>query len=168
MPIFVQWTWKERTKSFLVIFHFYDDGKKPNLRMKRKRHHLGRANLRRANEGGEIPEFLKYSKSISVMTWAPSHVELGLLSELLRYANLIDGLSEVDKRNLRPRLEGESKLDSQTGDLTYDFDTKVFGSMPSHKARMLCYMEETPYLCFPICVEYVDYLRNLLKPYLKD
>ena len=40
MPIFVQWEWKGRTKSFLVIFHFYDDFSKPNLRMKMKKYDL--------------------------------------------------------------------------------------------------------------------------------
>jgi hypothetical protein len=39
------------------------------------------------------------------MTWAPSHIELGMLSELLMYANIIGGLSETARKELRKKLE---------------------------------------------------------------
>jgi hypothetical protein len=35
MPIFVQWKWDETRKSFLVVFHFYNDFSKPNLRIRK-------------------------------------------------------------------------------------------------------------------------------------
>ena len=37
MPILVQWKWQERGKHFLVIFYFYDDFSKSNLRFKMER-----------------------------------------------------------------------------------------------------------------------------------
>ena len=43
------------------------------------------------------------------MTWAPSHPELGLLMELLSYANIINGLKETEKRKLRVGLEGRRR-----------------------------------------------------------
>jgi hypothetical protein len=35
MPVFVEWRWREKTKSFLLIFHFYDDFSRTNLRIKK-------------------------------------------------------------------------------------------------------------------------------------
>lgn len=77
MPILVQWKWKENTKIFLVIFHFYDDFSKPNLRFKGRQ-------LKRYDPVSK--QFLslpsrKYGKDSimkSIMTWAPSHRELAL------------------------------------------------------------------------------------------
>lgn len=84
MPVCVQWKWINRTKSFLVIFHFIDDSSRPNLRMSKE-----------------------YS---NLMTWAPSHVELGLLSEILKFANIINGLSASQKSELKYKLQGVNKV----------------------------------------------------------
>jgi len=92
MPILVQWKWVERTTSFLVIFHFFDDYSNPNLRIQKK--------------SGTMEGF--YPQKEAWMTWAPSHVELGMLRELLRYANIVGGLKESEKRKLRDILEGQS------------------------------------------------------------
>ena len=75
--------WNEQ-KLFLVIFHFIDDFSEPNLRMSKEYDNL--------------------------MTWAPSHVELGLLGEILRYANIIDGLRETEKKELKYKLQGVKKV----------------------------------------------------------
>ena len=84
MPILVQWKWKERTKSFLVIFHFYDDYSKPNLRLK-KRKFISRTTYYEWRQLFYLPinepldiEIIKdkdreFQKP--VMTWAPSHPE---------------------------------------------------------------------------------------------
>jgi len=92
MPILVQWKWVEKAKSFLVIFHFFDDYSNPNLRIQKKSGLWERI----------------YPQKEAWMTWAPSHVELGMLGELLRYANIVDGLKESEKRELRDVLEGLS------------------------------------------------------------
>jgi len=139
MPILVQWKWKERTKSFLVIFHFFDDYSNHNLRIKKK------------------PELWKrlYPQKEAWMTWAPSHVELGMLGELLRYANIVDGLKESEKRELRDVLEGLSS------DSIYDISFEV---LPEGKQLVA----SSEHLVVELCTEYIDYLKRVLKPYLKD
>ena len=84
MPVLVQWKWKEETKSYLVIFHFFDDFSAPNLRTTI----LG---ISKSHFGEDID--LSKRKSTPLLTWAPSHIELGLLSEVLSYANRINGLT---------------------------------------------------------------------------
>ena len=77
MPVFVEWQWKERTKSFLVIFHFHDDFSKPNLRIKKY-------------ENGHLfmlPPDEMFTPLKAWMSWAPSHPDMALLTELLSYAN---------------------------------------------------------------------------------
>lgn len=164
MPIYVEWKWVERTKSFLVIFHFYDDYSTPNLRMKMKR--LERPNVRHGGWMSDMPVLKDISDEHAeykpMMTWAPSHVELGLLSELLRYANLIDGLSEVEKRTLRPLLEVRRYVKKDK--VLYEMDVELLKfkipSFLSSKTR------GKPYVCFELCLGYVDYLKKVLKPYI--
>jgi len=144
MPIFVQWIWKERTKSYLVIFHFFDDYSKPNLRITKKKY--------------RFMEHLHYPQNKAWMTWAPSHVELGLLGELLRYANIVDGLSETEKGKLRNVLEGKAFEDIWS----------LRNELPEDKIIFLDYEPVTGESIFVVelCIEYVDYLRKLLKPYI--
>ena len=63
-----------------MIFHFHDDYSKPNIRFKKK-----------FKDG-------RFEFERPTITWAPSHPELGLLSELLSYANIINVLKETEKR----------------------------------------------------------------------
>jgi hypothetical protein len=131
----VQWKWMKRTKSFLVIFHFVDDFSEPNLRMSREY-----ANL---------------------MTWAPSHVELGLLGEILRYANIIDGLSATEKLALRYKLQGVKKFGGG-GVARYVVVPDLKGS----KEVVFEGKGKEPYFCPLLCPEYIDYLKEVLKPYI--
>jgi len=126
MPIFVEWEWKERTKSFLLIFSFYDDFSKPNLRLRKMK-------VRKMSYPNYDPPFKP------VTTWAPSHIELGVLSDVLSYANLINGLKPTEKRKLKDRLEGRKSV--------------FYGN------------EYT--LLLTLCPAYIKYLRNILKPYLE-
>lgn len=139
MPILVQWKWQERTKSFLVIFHFFDDYSSPNLRIRKK---------------SGFWEGL-YPQKEAWMTWAPSHVELGMLGELLRYANIVDGLKESEKRRLRDVLEGKSS------GYVYDMSFEV---LPEGKQLVA----NSEHLVVELCPEYIDYLKKVLKPYLKE
>jgi len=118
-----------------------------------------------------IPEDLMaiFEGQKSITTWAPSHIELGMLSELLRYANVIDGLSEAKKRELRRNLE---LIGEQDRHLTYDDDslTKISEVL---KNKMFVLGSEFGQnkvgysLCVELCPEYFDYLKEILKPYLK-
>ena len=178
MPIFVQWKWQEKTKSFLVIFHFFDDYIRYNIRFRKKRF-----------EGGkEIPAYLYFPKEHvsfpftpiepvqfkTVMTWSPSHIELGLLSELLSYANIINGLKEHERRELKKKFEGISfeglKKDIE-GESVYLFDQLKPDVMDKGHYVLLGYefdktKKERWVFCVELCAEYIDHLKKLLKPYL--
>lgn len=143
MPIYVQWDWQEKTKTFLVIFHFFDDFSDPNLRIKRQE---------------KVFKVMRFKPECKAwMTWAPSHVELGLMGELLRYANIVDGLSECIKRKLRNLLES-SPDDSVTLQL------ELMHRLPSSKH---VFQEVGTALCVQLCQEYIDYLKEILKPYIR-
>jgi hypothetical protein len=149
MPVFVEWRWQEKTKSFLVIFHFYDDFSKPNLR------------IRRYEKDNRVIFDLSRGEDIwtleAWMSWAPSHVETAMLSELLSYANIINGLGEPSKRQLINPLTGK-------GGKGMNIVQKV-----GLDKRIVWLTEDSglSYAGFEICPIYVDYLREILKPYLK-
>jgi len=177
MPILVQWKWEERTKTFLVIFHLYDDYSQPNIRLKKK-----------TFKGGKS-EF-----GSPTITWAPSHLESGLLGELLSYANIINGLKEGEKRELRRDLEVAVK--EENGYLRlYAYPIKNL--LESHKVllfetpddcvfiRHMDWIDESTepkmygedyekkikgkdwFFCAELSPEYINYLKKALQPYLK-
>jgi hypothetical protein len=213
MPIFVQWKWDEKHEDFIVVFHFDDDYSKKNLRAQRM------SFLNGAPAPGAIwysPAPLSASKKgnpqskiRTVTTWSPSHVELALLTEILTYANIINGFKRDIRRELRDKLEitsyfkgwdlwihtmaqlkkelgswesaskhfdkcvGEGirkSLEESTkdyfdirqrlGNRTILFSSFVLGS-PIEKAHV------TRFMCLEICPEYIDYLKEILKPYMK-
>lgn len=159
MPVFVEWKWQERTKSFLVIFHFYDDFSKPNLR------------IRRFAKGNRLM-FSEPLKAIFTkeawMTWAPSHVEMALLTELLSYANMINGLKEKEKRELKKSLESRKSLyeaDWMKGILDYHVSPNDTFKEIGIDKKMVIYHDESKkvYSGVEICPEYIDYLKKLLR-----
>jgi len=120
----------------------------------------------------------KFDKSVlkPIMTWAPSHVELGYLGEVLRYANIIDGLNESEKNDLRPFLAAES-------DPYFFVDTSVLDRFNSNedlarlrdvlfeKRELFCIEKENEQIDIvfrgiELCPEYIDYLKEILRPYL--
>lgn len=129
------------------------------------------------------------------ITWSPSHLELGLLSELLSYANMINGFKEGRKRELRKRLEIAVKGDRpvklyenpirdllelqneilafETPD-TYMFIKRMESREESMEPRMFGEVYEKKmkgkdwFFCVELCPKYIDYLKKSLKPYLKD
>lgn len=184
MPIVVQWKWKEETKTFLVIFHIYNDYSRDNIRTAEMRF-----------ESEEEPSHKVYlylpnkfpinsSDSVkyvtTVHTWAPSHFEMALLMQVLCYANIINGLKEEKKRTLRGILEWHDIL-SREG--LFDEITHAIGRLRAYALNeyirvrkdhtVLIGFEskdgktlEEPMFCVELCEEYIDYLRNVLKPYL--
>jgi len=173
MPVFVEWKWQENTKSFLVIFHFYDDFSKPNLRIRKYEKEKERMILI------ENPRRFIATKE-AWMTWAPSHSELGLLMELLGYANMINGLKEFQKRELCIDLEGRRGVYERSPVARRNKDvlkgvlslSDVLREMRRDRKAVI-YHEHKEFkygslnACFEISPEYIDYLRNLLKQYLK-
>jgi hypothetical protein len=177
MPIFVQWKWVERTRTFLAIFHFIDDYAQSNIRIRRRKvakKVIGcpRWILYPSNE--EIDDFLKEEKYLEsnslAMSWAASHVEIGLLGELLRYANIIDGLDASQKRSLRRKLEIHVDLDEERSEFFEEEFTTVSKRL---RNRILTLFERDKTgerlcsFCYRLCSEYIDYLKEILKPYLQ-
>jgi hypothetical protein len=172
VPILVRWKWQERTKSYLVIFYFYDDFSKPNLRFgKRQLTHFKDAprQLFDYDIAGEHPA-VALPDAKSMMTWAPSHRELALLSDLLHYANMVSGLPEATRRDLRYDLEitvtmrnGSFGLDEKRiEDLDNRFRSPLF----------LCGREKTKegvletFFCMELSPEYLEYLRDIVKQHI--
>lgn len=168
MPIFVEWEWKKGTESLLAIFHFYDDFSKPNLRL--MKYDKGRLAVISSPIG-----YLEPKKAW--MTWAPSHPEMGLLMELLSYANIINGLKPTEKRKLWIELEGKKALLDRFG---YPVPENILGSIAAphdikreigKDKKIIVYdvhgEGEPLRTCVELCPEYIDYLKKVLKPYIK-
>ena len=167
MPIFVQWKWQEKTNSFLVIFHLYDDYSRTNLRLIKKTLSDGESEWER-----------------STITWAPSHLELGLLNELLCYANIVNGFKEVKKRELRKDLEiavDEGKehatlcwksIDNllESGNRLMMFETPFVGWITKRPERVQAYVQmkegKDSFFCAELCPEYIEYLKKAMSRYL--
>jgi len=146
MPVFVEWQWT-KTKTFLVIFYFYDDRLKTNLRFRKGKF--------KQDKFGDIDFSFDSTGKRSIMSWAPAHYETALLSDVLRYANIIDGLNDEAKEELRNKLESpieEAKIEE-----------RIKG------ARCLeCWSDEGfEFLAVELCSEYIDYLQEVLEPYIK-
>ena len=146
MPTFVRWKWEEKTKTFLVVFYFYDDFSKRNLRLK----------MVEVDSKGRIPcidfRVSDTSDKQPVMTWAPSHYEIALLADILQYANIINGLKEEKKRKLMPGLFIHSP---------WELDEKL-----QEKMLFVIENDEHIFIAVELCPEYVAYLKKILKPFL--
>jgi hypothetical protein len=163
MPVFVEWKWQERFKSFLVIFHFYDDFSRPDLRV--KKYEKGRLFMAR------------HSKVLSAkkawMTWTLSHPELALLTELLSCANRINSLKEFEKGELRAKLEGVRKGGYAPETEEYDADqviadeSEILREIGKDKLRFIYIEKDEPgldlRLCVELCQEYIDYLKKTIE-----
>lgn len=142
MPIFVQWKWIENTRSFVVIFHFIDDYTKSNLR------------ITKSGFWANILE-QKGIPNKGWMTWAPSHIELAMLAELLHIANIVDGLNDSIKRKLRPFLVGDLRTGEEVEKWAQLFPRNITGFIGEDVLAELC-------------EEYIEYLKKLLSPYLRS
>jgi hypothetical protein len=198
MPIFIQWKWQEHTQTFLLIIHFDADGSKPNLR---KREMFFSPNngapLRLCFPFDWVYKDEKCSTYMkrSVTTWAPTHVEIGLLSELLAYANIINGLKPWKREELKSGLDVLSigidmannfmkrikeagstealKELEQVPNGIEEEPIKRFVKSCGNKAYF--FGAETNYKSgeieslfgFELSQEYIEYLKKLLKPYEK-
>jgi len=177
MPIYVEWKWEEQTQSLLAIFHFYDDFSKPNLRL-----------FKKDDERIAVyysPKGDRYTTKKTWVTWAPSHSELGLLMELLSYANIINGLKPTEKKKLWTKLIHKNMWTADRKKFgpmynKYDYDEhldivyrKTASPLDAKKKmgmgkKVLFYQigENQPLRsCAELCPEYIDYLKKVLKPY---
>ena len=169
MPVFVEWRWKEKTKTFLVIFHFYDDFSRPNLRVNStpEKNHLTLFTI----VGGD--DWLKDVETKGAwLTWSPSHVDLALLTELLTYSNIINGFKEAKKRQLIKRLEFVSRkgtLNELSGEVER-CDWIMGGAMHSIVGcdkKTASYKDNDGhwYAMAELCSEYIAYIKELTEAY---
>lgn len=177
MPIFVEWQWKEKTVTFLTVFHFWDDRQKTNLRMRIEEEGFELAAPYQENNLEEefapvvtMPyhQDLPYPRTNAYLSWAPSHPEFCFLTELLTYANLINGMKPNLKRSLRAKLEGKAtKVKDKNGHEwnKHDVHSELLHFMS--KKRMAVFTESKG-ISFEVCLEYLEYLRKILKPFLRN
>jgi hypothetical protein len=166
MPVFVEWRWKEETKTFLVIFHFYDDFSRTNLRVNSapEKNHLTIFTY----VGGD--DFLDDVETKGPwLTWAPSHVDLALLMELLTYSNIINGFKEAKKRLLIQDLEFVSRkgtVNKISGEVE-KADWLRMGAMHcvvGEDKKLACYYDDKHhgYAMAELCPEYIAYIKELV------
>jgi len=178
MPIFVEWQWQENTKTFLVIFHFWDDGQKTNLRMRIEEEGFETVadiypDEEEKGEGEFVPiitlphAIRDYPRTNTYLSWAPSHPEFCFLTEVLTYANLINGMKPNHKRKLRLKLEGKIIKREEKGYEYFDFDVhrELFNSMP--QGTMVSFAGQKG-ISFEVRLEYLEYLRKIVKPFLRN
>jgi hypothetical protein len=168
MPIFAQWKWNEDTRTFLVVFHFFDDYIKTNVRFREKRLESGKDGqpvyFLNPDHEGRSTQPVQFK---SVMTWAPSHPELGLLTELLTYANIINGMKENNRRKLINILQnplwtiGVTNW-ARTSALEYTKRGRFYliGYEHGKLEDMLC--------CAEVCPEYIDFIKELTNQFPKS
>jgi hypothetical protein len=164
VPVFVEWRWKEKTKTFLVIFHFYDDFSKTNLRVN-STPEKNRLTLH-TFVGGD--DFLNDVETKGAwLTWSPSHVDLALLMELLTYSNIINGFKEAKKRQLIKHLEFVSRkgtLNEVSGKVErcdWIRGGAMLGVVGCDK-KIADYSENGhSYSMAELCPEYIAYIKEL-------
>lgn len=176
MPILTRWKWHEKTKSYLVIFYFYDDFSRPNLRFgERQLTFFKDAPMQLFDydiAGKHDENVLPVAKLVvkPIITWAPSHRELALLSDLLHYANMISGFSEEIRRDLRYDLE----ITVSAGHNLFELDEKRIEDLDKRfkNPRFLVGREKNKkgtletFFCIELSPEYLEYLRDIVKPYI--
>jgi hypothetical protein len=160
MAVFVRWEWKEKTKTFLVIFYFIDDKTEQNIRFRFKVVNKNLKPVVLLEDPTSNPDMA----SQPVMTWAPNHLEIALLGDILGYANIIDGLDEPEKRNLREKLEIQVKEGHPNLVHEEDIDDLIRDAPPSTTMLALEGASDW-FFCSRLSSEYVDYLRKILLPF---
>ena len=101
------------------------------------------------------------------MNWAPSHVDLALLMELLTYSNIINGFKEAKKRQLIKHLEFISRkgsLNEVSGEverLDWIRGGAMLGVVGCDK-KIASYSENGhTYAMAELCPEYIAYIKEL-------
>jgi len=167
MAVFVRWEWKESSKTFLVVFYFFDDTSVHNIRFRSKVVNTFFKEFVLLEDPSNNPDVSPQS----IMTWAPSHVEIALLGDVLRYANIIDGLPLLEKMELRKKLEVQVREGpwQDIEDLMSLRDCDLDGLVQDAPTTTMIALEGASdwFFCSRLCQEYIDYLRSAIEPYQK-
>lgn len=157
MVVFIRWEWKQKTKTFLLIFYFIDDKTQENVRFRFKVVNKNFEPIVLLEDPTNNPDM----PSQPIMTWAPSHLEIALLGDVLGYANIINGLDQREKRKLREKLEIQIKEKDPYPFESQDFDDLVRDASPSTPMIALEGADDW-FFCSRLNSEYVDYLRKVM------
>ena len=98
------------------------------------------------------------------MTWAPTHIETALLGDILRYANIIDGLMVFEKRKLRKKLELQVK--DYNPNLVHEMRIEDLVRNAPTKSILVLEGAENWFFCSELNMEYIAYLKIALKSIL--
>jgi hypothetical protein len=180
MPIFVEWKWVNKTETFLAVFHFWDDGTKQNLRMRKQEYGYERCmpidetcddkNITPGQDyttATSIPTYIGGpTKHDAYLSWAPSHPEFCFLTELLTYANLVNGFKPANRKDFRSKLQGKTLTQERDGKKYIDsflLDPELTKILREDK--IVTFAGQWG-ISFEVCLPYVEYVRKLLKPYI--
>ena len=155
MPVYVRWQWKEKTKTFLVIFYFFDDHSSSNMRFRLKV--IGSTFIEDMENNPDMPPQ-------PIMTWAPTHIEIALLGDVLRYANIIDGLGVFEKKKLRKKLEIQVK-NNNPNIVHEEMPENLVQDSPTLSLLSL-ERDEDWFFCCKLNMEYIEFLKAALQPFL--
>jgi hypothetical protein len=108
---------------------------------------------------------LSYPRTNAYLSWAPSHAQFCLLTEVLTYANLINGLKPHIRKRLRFKLQGliNEKMCTDKNRDHFLIDYELLSNMGK---KAIVSFSGQDYLSFEVCQEYIEYLRKLIKPYI--
>jgi hypothetical protein len=148
-----------------VIFHFYDDFSRTNLRVN-STPEKNRLTLFTFVGGDDFVSDVETKGAW--LTWSPSHVDLALLMELLTYSNIINGFKEAKKRQLIQHLEFISRkgtLNEVSGEME-KCDWIKGGAMLNvvgcdKKTASYSDGNGHTYAMVELCPEYVDYIKKM-------
>jgi hypothetical protein len=197
----------EKTKTFLLLMHLDADGSKSNLRKREMRFketsddflhlYFPYRSSRQSNESVN-PEIRNEEQSTkrTVITWAPTHIETGLLAELLCYANIINGLKLGQREALKTQLDivfghieivnfleerikevGKEKAVKEIDERLEkcEIELELFLKFCGEKQYLMGAERDfsdfnnfdlESIFCFELSQDYIDYLKEVLKPYL--
>ncbi len=174
MAIFVEWKWIEKTQTLLAVFHFWDSGKE-NLRMRIKEEDFETIAFTELDESSitdkdfayifTIPNG-NYPRTNAYLSWAPSHAEFCLLTEILTYANLINGLKLNERIKVKECLQGRvTRYVDNEGHNRIDVyvHSELLKTIPEDSIVSFNHQKG---VSFEVRLEYVEYLRKLIKPYI--
>ena len=78
-----------------------------------------------------------------------------MLSDILRYANVIDGLKEEAKKELWGKIESP-------------VEEAMIGEQIKGAKNLICWSDEGfEFLAVELCPEYINYLKEVLEPYTR-
>ena len=95
-------------------------------------------------------------------------LRLALLGNVLRYANIIAGLSETARRQLRSKLQIQSSaIEKERLSMVADW-RELFEGIPAGLPMIALVGSDDFFFCCELSFEYIDFIGKVIKPHLKE